>query len=107
MANYNASQIGVPYVRASRIIINYPDAGVLPSAYVEQSSAIKLADGTIREIDTMNVLKWNIDLVNHGNDPIPLVDPTTGNALGSNTTYNNLMVQLLAAIRAEQLIQNP
>lgn len=103
MYNYNASQVGVPYVRAHRITINYPDNGLPPSANIEQSLAVKLADGTIRKLEDLPTLSRSFDMLNDGNTPIPLVDPSTAAPLGANTTLNNVMLQILAVVRREQL----
>lgn len=105
--NYDASQVGVPYVRAGRVLIDYPDKNATPRAVVEQVLVVKLADGTIRELEDLNSLNITMDLVNHGTDPIPLVSPTTGAALGANTNLNTVMVQILAVIRANQIVMNP
>ena len=105
--NYDASQVGVPYVRASRVLIDYPDKNATPRAVIEQVLVVKLADGTIRELEDLNSISITMDLVAHGSDPIPLVSPVNGATLGANTTLNTVMVQILAVIRASQLVQNP
>ena len=102
-ANYDASVVGVPYVRGTQVVINWPDAtGGLPVATVSQSTAVKLADGTVRNLDVLSPIVYELDFVNHGNDPIPLVNPTDGSSLGANTTLNNTMLQILAVIRYAQ-----
>jgi hypothetical protein len=100
---YDASVVGVPYVRAQRIIINYPDAGKSPSATIEQSLAVKLLDGTTRQLETIASINVDFDFVANGNAPIPLVFPDTGLPIGPNTTLNNTMLAILAVVRSEQL----
>lgn len=104
--NYNASQVGVPYVRASKITISWPDNGGTPSAIVDQTLAVKLADNSVRELEAIKTLTIELDFVNHGADSIPLVDPNTGNPLGANTDLNHVMLHVLAAIRAQQIVMN-
>ncbi len=101
--NYDASQVGVPFVRAYRVDISYPDNGVLPSVVIEQALAVKLADGTVRRLENLNPINISIDLANDGNDPIPLVNPENGAALGANTSLNQTFLAILAVIRSKQL----
>ena len=100
--NYDASQIGVPYVRAHRLIISYPDAGQKPTAVVEQSLAVKLADGTVRKLENLTDLTFELDFTK-GNDPLPLVNPDDATPLGQDTTLNQAFLAVLAVIRAEQV----
>lgn len=101
--NYDSSAVGVPYVRAHRLIIDYPDNNLPPRVKIEQSLAVKLADGTVRKIEDVLPLDRAIDMQNAGTDPIPIVDPTTGLPVGANTSLNSVMVQILAVVRQEQL----
>ena len=106
-ANYNASAIGVPYVRGTQVIINYPDGvGGTPAATVTQSTAIIMADGSIRNLDAISTIFIPLDFVNNGNTPIPMVDPTSGAALGTNTTLNTIYLQVLAIVRQIQVASN-
>lgn len=100
--NYDASQVGVPYVRVDKITIHYPDGGQVPWAVIDQTLAVKLADGTVRTLQRLSPLQRAFDLQNDGNLPIPLVDPTTGAPLGPNTTLNTVMLNILAVVRKEQ-----
>lgn len=100
--NYNPSQVGVPYVRAHKITINYPDNNLLPTVRIEQSLAVKLLDGTPRQIEVLLPIERQIDLPNAGNDPIPMVDPETGEPIGQNTSLNLTMLHILAVLRQEQ-----
>jgi hypothetical protein len=105
MVNYNSSQIGIKYIRANNITIQYPENGV-PTVTVSQENAVKLADNTIVAISPAESISFQLDLVGNGTTPIPLVDPTTGANLGANTTLQQLMLGMLAVIRQQQLIQN-
>lgn len=102
-ANYDASQVGVPYIRGTQVVINWPDEGAMPLATVTQCNAVKLADGTVRNLDTIPPVVYPLDFVNHGNDAIPLVNPSTGAALGPTTTLNTVMLQILAVVRQAQI----
>ncbi|MFY7864494.1 hypothetical protein [Roseateles sp.] len=102
--NYDASQVGVPYVRAHRIEILYPDAGQLPQAFIEQSLAVKLADGTVRKLEDLPPIRAEFDLANDGLRPIPLVDPSSAAPLGVDTNLRNVMLAILAVVRKQQLL---
>lgn len=101
--NYDASQIGVPYIRAHRIVINYPDNGLPPSVVIEQSLACKMADGSVRKLEYMDPISAMLDLQNDGSDPIPLVSLEDASHLGQNTSLNMVMLGVLAVVRAKQL----
>ena len=101
--NYDASQVGVPYVRAHRIVINYPDNGQMPSVAIEQSLACKMLDGSIRKLEDLEPIFTSIDMQNDGADPIPLISPNDASALGQDTSLNMVMLGILAVVRAKQL----
>lgn len=101
--NYDASKIGVPYVRAHRIVIEYPDSGKNPSAAIYQSMAIRLADGTIKNIENIEALNVEFDFALNGSTLIPLVNPDDASHLGTDTTLINTMLSILAVVRSEQL----
>lgn len=100
--NYDASKVGVPFVRAKKITIDYPDNNLTPSFSAEQWLAVVLADGTVRNIEKQASLNAAVDLANDGDDPIPLIHPTTGQPLGANTTRKQVMLGILAVLRFEQ-----
>ena len=104
-ANFDASQVGVPYIRGTQVVVNWPDGADRnkPVISVTQCTAVKLADGSVRNLDVLPPLVFTADLTAHGNDPVPIVDPATGAALGPNTTLNSVMVQMLAIIRQQQI----
>lgn len=100
--NYDASQVGVPFLRAYGIRIDYPDGGQPPVVVVEQAMAVKLADGTIRKLEDVTPLNIAIDMANEGTVPIPLVSPEDGSQLGANTTLQGTFLSILAIIRKSQ-----
>jgi len=102
MNNYDASQVGVPYVRAHRVTVNWPESGQMPTAVVEQSLGVKLADGTVRELEKLSDLTIPLDF-SRGNDPIPLVNPEDGSPYGADTSINQAFLAVLAVIRAAQI----
>lgn len=104
--NYDASQVGVPYVRVNKITIDYPDNGGMIQAHIDQTLAVKLADNSVRELQEINSFVINIDLATEGSAAIPIIDPSSGANLGVNTNLNNVMVQILAVIRKHQLLHN-
>lgn len=103
--NYDPSTVGVPYVRASRIIIVWPDRNGIPSVEIEQACAVKLLDQTVRKIEEIKAINASVDLATHGNDQIPMIDPETGAQTGEHTTMNQVMLQILAAVRYIQIAQ--
>ena len=103
MNNYNGSQVGVPYVRAHRLTVNWPDNGQMPTALIEQSLGVKLADGTVRELQKLGDMTVTLDFATNGNTPIPLVSPEDATPLGADTTLNQAFLAVLAVIRAEQV----
>lgn len=101
--NYDASQVGVPYVRAHRIVINYPDNGRFPSVAIEQSLAVRMADGSVRKLEDLEPISVLLDFQNDGNDPIPMINLESGGLLGQDTSLNMVMLGVLAVVRAKQL----
>lgn len=96
--NYNASQVGVPYVRVNNISITYPTQGN-PVVGLNQTLAIKGADDTIYEIGQLETLRAEIDLVADGTTPIPLVSPEDASFLGTDTTLQQTFLAILAVVR--------
>ena len=114
--NYDSSAVGVPYVRAPKINITYPPpgSGASPYATIEQSEAVKLADGTARTLGSLSTIEATFNLADQS--PIALVDPDTGAALSpatcaalgqlvasGNVNLPLVMLCLLAVVRREQL----
>jgi hypothetical protein len=117
--NYNNTQVGVPYVRNHRVDIRYPEGATIntpPWAVIYQSEAVKLADGSIGKLRDLETLQRSFDLVNDGNDLIPMIHPDTGEPLGAgpmttalasmvqsgHVSLNLVMLALLAVVRQEQ-----
>jgi hypothetical protein len=101
--NYNASQIGEPYVKARRITI-FDEPGEPTQAIVEQALCVLLKDGTRRILEARPTLTINLDLANAGNTPIQLVDPSTGAVIpGQFATLIQTELGILAVIRQAQL----
>jgi len=104
--NYDASQVGVPFVRAHRIEIDYPDSTGIPEATIHQSLAVVLADGSTRSIQPLAPMLLKLDLKVNGDDPIPLVSPTTAQHLGADTSLNKTFLSILAVVRQAQIAAN-
>lgn len=100
--NYDSSQVGVPYVRAHRLVIDWPDNNGIPTAVVQQSLGVKLLDGSVRELQRLPDLAITLDFTK-GNEPIPLVNPDDASLLGADTTLNQAFLAVLAVIRVEQV----
>jgi hypothetical protein len=98
MNNYDASMVGVPYVRAPRLIISYPDNNKMPTVHIEQAESVTLADGTPRQLGPLPSFDVTLDMTK-GDEPIPLLDPNTGAELGINTSLNQVMLSMIAVVR--------
>lgn len=103
--NYDSSEVGVPYVRAHRIVIEYPDQGRPTQATIHQSVAVKLKSGEVRKIEDLPPLIRSFNLQIDGTTKIPLVHPETGAELGVFTDLNTVMLNILAVVRREQLTE--
>jgi hypothetical protein len=103
--NFDASQVGVPYVRAHKITIHYPDKGLPPVVVVEQSLAVVMADKTVRQLEVLPTIQAELNLATDAGKPIPLIDKDTGAPLGPTTTLGMVYMQLLAAVRQIQISQ--
>ena len=103
--NYNSTAVGVPYIRACNITIQYPDSGI-PTITIEQEKAVKLADNSIVRIGSIPSIEFSLNIADNTTQ-IPLVDPTSGSNIGLNTTTQMTMLAVLAIIRQQQLLQNP
>lgn len=101
-ANYDSSAVGAPYVRSHELRIFYPENNLAPSVIISQKLAVKLADGSIRSLEELTPINVTFNMVADGATPIPLVDPTTGAALGPSTTLQQVMLGILAVVRREQ-----
>lgn len=104
--NYDASQVGVPYARVNNISITYPTNGK-PVVGLNQTLAIKGADGTIYEVGQLATLRAEIDLAADGTTPIPLVSPEDGAPLGADTTLQQVFLAILAVVRKIQTTPPP
>lgn len=100
--NYNGSQVGVPYVRAPRITINYEPSG-RTTATIEQALAVKLADGSVRQLEALPALTCELDFANDGDTPVPMISPDDASPLGADTTLNQAFLAVLAIVHDRQV----
>ena len=104
--NYNSSNVGVPYIRANRIVFEYP-ADDLPGVpqvtmQIEQTEGVKMADGSRRTLKQLPTITSKLDQAQQWTEQIPLVDPTTGAPTGQYVTRQQVMLSVLAVVRAAQ-----
>jgi hypothetical protein len=99
--NYDASQVGVPYVRIPSFTLDYPSPG---NARVEaqEVSAVKLANGEVKVIDKIGVLAFRIQSHQLA-ETFPLINPDTGANLGASMSYQQLMIGITSALRKAQI----
>jgi len=104
MRNYNSSQAGVPYVRVSKIIIEYPEPykAVVTCTEVE---AVKLADNSVRKLVDLGELRFEVN-PNQMADVLNVVNPDDGSVIPDTTvTKQQVMLGILAVIRDAQTKQ--
>jgi hypothetical protein len=121
--NYDTTVVGKPYARMPDVRISTPAPGMgNPAVQVEQELGIKLFDGTYAVLpDKPPAFRVEFDLVQHGNDTVPLVDNATGAAIPAGhatlqgianailagvVTPNIAMLVILAVLRNEQVKVN-
>lgn len=96
--NYDASQVGVPYVRYGEVKISNPP-GAMPSVVAEKFLAVKLADGSVRTLEALAPLNFTLDMLNDATEPVPLINPDDSKPLGADTTLQTTMLSILAILR--------
>ena len=102
MNNYDGSKVGVPYVRVPRLIVDWLDNGQTPVATIVNALGVKLADGSVRNLEDLATITQALDF-SKGDEPIPLVNPNDGSRLGMDTTLNQAFLAVLAVIRQTQI----
>lgn len=96
MANYDATKIGVPFTRLSRLFIAIrPDGSI--SLNIEQDEAVKLADSTIRALGNLPATQVTFD-AKTDTEPFPLFDANTGAQMGE-TNLASVLLALVALAR--------
>ena len=98
--NFDSTIVGKPYSRIEKIVIDYTAPMNATVSFTEQEH-VKLEDGTHRPIGYENVVTFNVvpsDMVS----AVPLLDSNTGNPIGANITYGQVMLGILAIIRSKQ-----
>jgi len=103
--NYNGSQVGVPYVRCPKITIHYLDRGQKPIVVIDQALAVKLADGTVYQLEEMKSIQVELDLVADAHKTFPLINPEDDSPLNAETDLQTVYLQNLAAVRHIQKSQ--
>lgn len=90
-----------PYPRITKIEIAYSEDGASSVEYVEQMAVVD-GDGKVHHIGSVaSRHTLNIDAVP---DPLQIISPATGQPIpGHTVTRQQLMLGLLACLRADQL----
>ena len=109
--SYDSTVIGGLRVDVSRILIDYSPTGN-PVVNIVQTGAVTMNDGTIQWVALpANVpasFSFPLDLQDNASIPIQEVDFNTGAVLtGQTTTLENVLLGMLAVIRAQQTLVNP
>lgn len=96
MANYDATKIGVPFTRLSRLFIAIsPDGSI--KLNIEQDEAVKLVDGSIRPLGEWPATFVTFD-AKTDTETFPLFDASTGAQVGE-TNLASVLIALVALAR--------
>lgn len=100
---YDSSQVGVMYKRITDLVIKYNPDMSADIRFIEVS-AVKMADGTIREFPGTNTqVAYHVAPTSYA-DVRQLVNPTTGAAIpGATMTRQAIMLGILADCRDAQV----
>ena len=100
MRNYDTT-VGLPYPRVTRIEIEYATNGRPLIEYVERLAIVD-SSGQVQHIDA-GATRHTLDL-SAITEPVQIVNPATGEPIsGATTTGRQVMLGLLAFLRANQL----
>jgi len=97
---FNNTIVGQPYKRINSIKIDYPAPLTAAVSFAEQEF-VPLADGSHRPIGSENIINFMVSQ-SQLDDVVPLTDINTGEPLGIDMSYRQIMLGILAAIRAHQ-----
>jgi hypothetical protein len=97
---FDTTQVGVPYIRINNINIEYPAPNTANVTFSEQQF-VPLADGSHVALGGDNSRTFRVNPSDMATS-IPLVSPETGEPLGAEMTYGQIMLGILAALRANQ-----
>lgn len=101
--NYDTTN-GLPWPRASRVVMELDEAGNGVAVYTEQTAV--LVNGEVKYLK-MPETYHQIDLpLAAMTDTVPLINPATGAPLGGVTSGQALYLSALALIRADQLARD-
>lgn len=106
MAHYDSTEVGDPFVRVRDLRITYPAANTASIVCTEEE-AVRLANGAIRSLGDIGSFSFDV-MPQDMQTLVPLVDPSTGQALPGNpsVSYLQIMLGILAAVRAQQLLRD-
>lgn len=97
---FDNTVIGQPFVRTNRIVIDYPAPNTAEVTTTNQEF-VRLLDGSYVALGSESTATFTVDPDEMGKS-VALSDPNTGEPLGSDMTYGQIMLGILAAIRAHQ-----
>lgn len=97
---FNNTIVGQPYKRINSIKIDYP-APLTQSVSFAEQEFVPLADGSRRPIGSENIIDFTVSQ-SQLDAVVPLTDINTGEPLGIEMSYGQIMLGILAAIRAHQ-----
>ena len=100
--NYNTT-IQQPFPRTSQVILTYPTTGNPQLTYTERDAIVDSV-GQVHFLDTgERQCTVVIDMAKR-DDPIPLVNPATGEVIpGAFTNIKQIILCITALIRADQM----
>lgn len=98
---FNTTIVGVPYTRINNINIAYTGPLTAEVKFTEQEYVL-LADGERRPISQEDTKQFLVSPEDMGTS-VPLLDIDTGNYLGMDVSYGQVMLGILAVIRSRQV----
>ena len=98
--NFDSTVVGQPYSKVNRIGITYTAPNTAHVEVVNQHYVL-LTDASRVSIGAEETLQFDVSPSDMATE-IPLVSPDNGDLLGANITYGQVLLGILAAIRAHQ-----
>ena len=98
--NFDTTIVGQPYERTNKVLIDYHAPNTARIEVIQQQF-VQLADTTHVALGAEYTKSFDI-LPEDMSTMIPLYSPITGELLGSDVAYAQILIGILAAIRAHQ-----
>lgn len=102
--NYNATA-GLPYTRVDKLEIEYLQGAA--QVRLHESTSVVLGGKVLKLAGGESLFAAHLPINSQtAIEPIPLIDPTTGQPTGATTTLNEAVMILTAICRQQQLLRD-